>query len=123
MSCVNADLTLAQKLALNARNNDHDHDRLVTTTDIAYDLRHHFDGDGDGGVTRFEWVLGWLCHYGDSGDFARFVWGRVAGGAHSIRASHFSGPPFDTGVALDAFTATNRRRYEEWAAQSAAVIG
>lgn len=120
---VNVDMDLDEKLAINAQHNDHDNNRLVTFDDIAYDLSHNFDTNHDGKVTQFEWVVGWICAYGDSGDFARFVWNQIRKGADSIQASQFSGAPFDTGIPLDAFKAKNRNRYVEWAAQNSGVIG
>lgn len=44
-SCVNTDLTLDQKLDINAQQNDHNNDGLVTSDDIAYDLNNRYDAN------------------------------------------------------------------------------
>ena len=49
----------------------------------------------DGQVTKVEWVTRRLCAYGDSGDYARFLWDRFAQGATVISVA---GPPAGTPV-------------------------
>ena len=114
---------LIKKLAINFKHNDHDNNHLVTSDDIAYDLNNNYDTNHDGKVTEFEWVVRWMCSYGDSGDFSRFVWDQITKGADSIQASQFTGPPFDTGIPMDTFITMNRNRYVAWAAQNSGVIG
>ncbi|XP_025089149.1 uncharacterized protein LOC112561116 [Pomacea canaliculata] len=113
-SCVNTDLTLDQKLDINAQQNDHNNDGLVTSDDIAYDLNNRYDANKDGKVTQAEWVLHWSCAYGDTAAYARYTWQQIGRGAEYIQSSQFSGPPFDTGIPIAAFRASNRQRYETY---------
>ncbi|PVD31646.1 hypothetical protein C0Q70_07063 [Pomacea canaliculata] len=122
-SCVNTDLTLDQKLDINAQQNDHNNDGLVTSDDIAYDLNNRYDANRgllqmknsreslteDGKVTQAEWVLHWSCAYGDTAAYARYTWQQIGRGAEYIQSSQFSGPPFDTGIPIAAFRASNRQ--------------
>ena len=45
--CVNSDITLEQKLTLNAAANDYNNDGLVTAEDITYDLTNNYDTDSE----------------------------------------------------------------------------
>ena len=42
---------------------------------------------GDGAVSEGEWVIWWCCTYGDTADFARYVWNQIAHGASSVSAT------------------------------------
>ena len=45
-------------------------------------------------MTKAEWVARWVCAYGDSGEFARYLWEQTSQGADSIGADGNAGPPF-----------------------------
>ena len=45
--CVNRELSLEEKLTINAANNDYNKDGVVTAEDIEYDLRNLYDADGE----------------------------------------------------------------------------
>jgi len=72
--CLNKCISVEEKLALNARNNDFNNDGLVTAQDIRYDLNNFYDENKDGFVSKAEFVSRWICNYGGSTDFARFMW-------------------------------------------------
>ena len=116
-------MDVEQKLVINFGDNDHDNNQLVTSADIAHDLDNNYDTNEDGKVTEFEWVMRWICRYGDSGDYARFVWNMITHGAASMQASQFTGPPFDTGIPMAQFKAQNRDRYVKWAALHSSIVG
>ncbi|XP_070205340.1 uncharacterized protein [Littorina saxatilis] len=115
--CVSTCLTVEEKLALNAVYNDFNKDGVVTTQDISHDMATRYDADNDGQVTQAEWVAAWMCNYGDSGDYARFVWNQLTQGAPSVDVNNLPlGAPFDTtGVPLSDFVANNRNNYNTYA--------
>lgn len=115
--CTNRFLTREDKLTLNAANNDYNNDGIVTSEDLEYDLSKFYDTDNDGVVTKAEFVLRWICNYADSADYARFLFDNFRQGSSTIGVTAFRGPPFDTGVPLDEFKATNRQNYENYAAR------
>ncbi|XP_076452326.1 uncharacterized protein LOC143287964 [Babylonia areolata] len=119
--CVNRDLTLEEKLELNAKNNDFNGDGLVTSQDLDYDLFTFYDADQNGEVTKAEFVARWMCNYGDSADYARYTWSQILQGAPTITRGAFNNPPFDTGVPIEDFRARNRQRYENYRTKDASA--
>ena len=48
----------------------------------------------DGRVTQAEWVVRWVCAYGDTGNFARFLWDQLFQGVPFINSTMDPTPPF-----------------------------
>jgi len=121
--CVNVDLTVEQKLDRIMVDNNHNGDDVVDTSDIVFDVNNHYDTDNDTKTTEAEWITRWVCEYGDSAAFARYVWNGLTHGAAFITDAAFQGPPFDTGVPTAGFRAMNKERYDKWAEQQASAVG
>jgi len=122
-NCVNTDLTLDEKIAFIMRDNNHNNDAVVDTSDLVFDVGNNYDTNNDSQITSAEWNTRWVCAYGDSADFARFVWNQLTHGADFITTANFNGPPFDTGLPVASFEAMNRERYAKFNAQQASTVG
>lgn len=121
--CVNTDLTMDQKLDLNLIQNNHNNDTVVDATDIAFDLNVNYDKNNDSQITESEWLLRWCCAYGDTADYARYVWRAISRGSQYITAAMFTGSPFDSGIPLATFRETNKQRYEAYLANHQDPVG
>ena len=107
--CLPTNAMLEEKLNRNADFNDHNHDGLVTSSDIAYDLRL-YDSNHDGVVTEGEMLKRYLCVFGDTVYFARFNFNQLSQGRANVSTNHFSGEPFASGLPRSQFIAVNRGR-------------
>ncbi|XP_070203868.1 uncharacterized protein [Littorina saxatilis] len=111
-NCVDRYLTLDEKLELNANVNDFNNDSTVNADDFLHDLQNNYDRDNDGNVTEAEWVLQWVCAYGDDGYFARYTWSEFTGGRQTIPNNFFAG---DTANTIAQHKAKVRKIYETFA--------
>ena len=59
---------------------------------------------GNGNVTEEEWVLRWICAYGDDGCYARYLWRRFTGGLPTIPNNFFSGGNRESSYSVILFT-------------------
>ena len=59
-------------------------------------------------------MVRWCCAYGDTVEYAAYVWDALSHGADTISPAQFQGEPFASGVSLSDFKALNRQRYEDF---------
>ncbi|KAL8620234.1 hypothetical protein ACOMHN_064993 [Nucella lapillus] len=106
-TCVTPRIPLDDKMALLARDNDHNNDGLVTYDEFDYDISENFNKNYDGLLSEGECVERFSCGYGNTEQVAQFICANILRGEAVVNVSSFNVPPFSMEEKLTLNAANN----------------